>query len=238
MNCTEFELVVVEMARRELMETAAQREAVAHAGTCARCAARLANERKLSAVVAAVVSEDSRRVAPAALEHTLIAEFRKQHAISKRQRAWWARAAIGATAAALIVAAAVGLRRTPEQQTVQTTTKPPEIRVTPPVVPVIAPAVGEISKPRVRTAKVSERKAPKRSAADAAVTQHEVVTEFIPIVYDPEPIERGQIVRIRLPLAALASFGLPVNEEHLEETIRADVVLGEDGLARAVRFVK
>ena len=65
-----------------------------------------------------------------------------------------------------------------------------------------------------------------------------MVTEFIPIVYDPEPIERGQIVRIRLPLAALAGFGLPVNEEHAEETIRADVVLGEDGLARAVRFVK
>jgi len=64
------------------------------------------------------------------------------------------------------------------------------------------------------------------------------MTEFIPIVYDPEPIERGQIVRIRLPLAALASFGLPVNEEHAGDAIRADVVLGEDGLARAVRFVK
>jgi hypothetical protein len=29
-----------------------------------------------------------------------------------------------------------------------------------------------------------------------------------------------------------------VNEEHVDETIRADVLLGEDGLARAVRFVK
>ena len=51
-------------------------------------------------------------------------------------------------------------------------------------------------------------------------------------------IERGQIVRVRLPRSALTVFGLPVNEEHVEETIRADVVLGEDGLARAVRFVK
>jgi hypothetical protein len=237
MKCTEFELVVVEMARRELMEAAAQREALAHAKACARCAGRLANEQRLSGVVAAALVEDSQRVAPAAVEQMLIAEFRKHHAGSSRERIWWARAAIGGVAAALIVAAVLGLRHSPEQA-VQTMTKPPEVRVTPPVVPVGAPAVREISKPRVRTAKVSERKASRRSTAEPAAPQREVMTEFIPIVYDPEPIDRGQIVRIRLPLAALASFGLPVNEEHAEETIRADVVLGEDGLARAVRFVK
>lgn len=64
------------------------------------------------------------------------------------------------------------------------------------------------------------------------------MTEFIPIMYDPEPIERGQIVRIRLPRSALATFGIPMNEDRAEEAIRADVLLGEDGLARAVRFVK
>lgn len=236
MNCTEFEQVVVEMARRELMEAATQREALAHANTCVRCGRRLANEQRLSGVVAAALVEDSQRVAPAAVEQMLIAAFQKQHAGSKRQRIWWARAALGAVAAALIVAAAVSLRRAPDKQTVQM--KPPEVHVTPSVVPVVAPAVRKVSKPRMRTAKVSQRKAPKRLPAEPVAPQREVMTEFIPIVYDPEPIERGQIVRIRLPLAALASFGLPVNEEHAEEAIRADVVLGEDGLARAVRFVK
>lgn len=66
----------------------------------------------------------------------------------------------------------------------------------------------------------------------------EVVTEFIPLVYDPEPVEHGRMVRVRLPRSALAAFGLPINEPRAEETIQADVVLGEDGLARAVRFVK
>ena len=215
------------------METTAQREAIAHAKTCARCARRLANEQKLSAVVAAVVMEDSQQVAPAAVEQILMAELRKQHERSKRQGAWWARTAVVAAAAALIVAAAVSLRRAPDKQTVQM--KLPEVHVTPAV---IAPAVGAVSKPRVRTARASQRKAPKKLTAEPAAPQREVMTEFIPIVFDPEPIERGQIVRIRLPLAALASFGLPVNEEHAEEAIRADVVLGEDGLARAVRFVK
>jgi hypothetical protein len=235
MKCTEFERGVVEMARGGPIETTAQREAIAHAKTCARCARRLANEQKLSAVVAAVVMEDSQRVAPAAVEQMLMAEFRKQHERSKRQGAWWARAALVAAVAALIVVAAVSLRRVPDRQTVQTMTKRPEVHVTPAV---IAPAVRAVSKQRVRTARASQRKASKRLATEPLVPQYELMTEFIPIVFDPEPIERGQIVRIRLPLAALASFGLPVNEEHAEEAIRADVVLGEDGLARAVRFVK
>ena len=51
------------------------------------------------------------------------------------------------------------------------------------------------------------------------------------MMYDPHPIERGRVVRVRLPRAALAAFGLPVNEQQAEQPIRADVVLGEDGLA-------
>ena len=232
MNCTGFEKVVTEMARGGLAE-AAQREASAHAKTCVRCARRLANEQSLSAVVAAVVMADSLRVAPAAAEQMLLTEFRKQHAGWKRQGTWWTRAAFGAVAAALIVAAGVGLRRAPEQPTAQM--KPPKARVAPPVIPVTAPAVREVSKAHLRT---SQRKVARKSTTQPAVVQREVMTEFIPIMYDPEPIERGQIVRIRLPRSALATFGIPMNEDHAEEAIRADVLLGEDGLARAVRFVK
>ena len=71
----------------------------------------------------------------------------------------------------------------------------------------------------------------------AASGNGEIVTDFIPVVYDPEPIERGSVVRVRLPRSALATFGFPVNEQRAEEPIKADVLLGEDGLARAVRFV-
>jgi hypothetical protein len=184
--------------------------------------------------------EDCRRVAPAAVEQSLIAEFRKQHAGSKRQATWWARAAVGAIAAALIVAAGVGLRRAPEQHTVQM--KPPQVHVTPPMSPVTAPALRKVSKAHVRTLRAMQQKTPRVSPAEALVShqvaQDEAMTDFIPIVYDLEPVERGQIVRIRLPSSALTAFGLPVNEEHVDETIRADVLLGEDGLARAVRFVK
>jgi hypothetical protein len=65
-----------------------------------------------------------------------------------------------------------------------------------------------------------------------------VYTEFIPVVYgEPfHPEDGGRIVRVHMPRTTLASFGLPVNQDRLDERIQADVLLGEDNLVRAVRF--
>jgi hypothetical protein len=41
-----------------------------------------------------------------------------------------------------------------------------------------------------------------------------------------------------LPRSALASLGLPMNVERANERVKADVLLGHDGLARAIRFVR
>jgi hypothetical protein len=51
------------------------------------------------------------------------------------------------------------------------------------------------------------------------------------------PLEEGLVVRVELPRSALVSFGLPMNMERADERIKADVLLGNDGLARAIRFV-
>lgn len=68
----------------------------------------------------------------------------------------------------------------------------------------------------------------------------EIATEFIPIVHGDnlDSMESAQIVRVELPRSALISFGLPMNMERADERIKADVVLGNDGLARAIRFVR
>jgi hypothetical protein len=51
-------------------------------------------------------------------------------------------------------------------------------------------------------------------------------------------VEDATVVRVQLPRSAMRMVGLPVNEERAGERIRADVVLGQDGIARAVRFVQ
>ena len=50
--------------------------------------------------------------------------------------------------------------------------------------------------------------------------------------------EQRQFVRVKLPRSALQVFGLPMNMERAREPVQADVMLGEDGRALAVRFVR
>jgi hypothetical protein len=69
----------------------------------------------------------------------------------------------------------------------------------------------------------------------------EAATEFLPLTYRSGPIGDAQIVRLAVPRTALASFGLAPNdsvESVSSGTVLADVLVGEDGLARAVRFVR
>jgi len=69
----------------------------------------------------------------------------------------------------------------------------------------------------------------------------EVTTEFMPLEYSGVPATSMQVVRLAVPRAALASFGL-MPPESLDrastDTVLADVLVGDDGLARAVRFVR
>lgn len=68
----------------------------------------------------------------------------------------------------------------------------------------------------------------------------EIATDFIPLTYlaDVHAPESGHIVRVRVPRSALVSLGLPMNVEWAGELVKADVVIGDDGLARAIRFVQ
>jgi hypothetical protein len=62
---------------------------------------------------------------------------------------------------------------------------------------------------------------------------------FIALPYAPPlaPTDRGQVLRVRMPRQTLRHLGVPVNEERILERIPADVLLGEDGIPRAIRFV-
>jgi hypothetical protein len=67
-----------------------------------------------------------------------------------------------------------------------------------------------------------------------------VATDFMPVSYT-NPIgmqDGGQVVRVELPRSALATFGLPVNLARAGERVKADVLVGTDGQARAIRFVQ
>lgn len=62
---------------------------------------------------------------------------------------------------------------------------------------------------------------------------------FVPIPYvaPPAPYERIEVVRMEIPVAALIAAGLFVRTADLGGRVEADVMVGQDGRARAVRLV-
>ena len=54
----------------------------------------------------------------------------------------------------------------------------------------------------------------------------------------PDTAESRHLIRIRIPRSEMRRFGLPVSFESDTPDVAADVLLGADGVARAVRFVR
>ena len=75
--------------------------------------------------------------------------------------------------------------------------------------------------------------------AAALAAKDEIATGFFPLTYGSTPNlqEGGQLVRVELSRDAVARFGLPVNMDRTSERVKADVLVGADGLAQAIRFV-
>ena len=68
----------------------------------------------------------------------------------------------------------------------------------------------------------------------------EIATDFLPLTFtaDSTAPESGHLVRVTIPRTALLAMGLPMNAERAGELVRADVFIGDDGLARAIRFIQ
>jgi hypothetical protein len=78
-----------------------------------------------------------------------------------------------------------------------------------------------------------------RSRATENPRANEITTDYIPLSYVPKgtAIESGHVVRMMVARSTLISMGLPMNVDRNKEMVKADVVVGDDGLARAIRFV-
>ena len=114
-------------------------------------------------------------------------------------------------------------------------TAPPQIQKEEPRQVLETPKVEVVAqKPRRRTVRRPENN------AIANHVNREIATDFMPLGYlNPATLQDGgQIIRVELPRSSLVNFGLPVNMNRYHEKVKADVLLGADGLAHAIRFVQ
>ena len=253
MNCQRFEQVVSDLARSQMMEAEVRAEALVHGEECEHCAARLRDEEKLTRGLQFLAGDMESLAAPDGVELKLREAFRQRHVVvpaavnSSRSRYW-----LVAVAAALLVAMGVlGMwwRSDVPEKNVADNTQQKQIET--PAAPSgpVGPVQPEPQKPEERADnREPKRQAPKsvrrhaRRAPETQMTNHasnEIATDFM-LLGDANTLvlqDGGQIIRVRLPRSTLVRFGFPVNMDR-NENVKADVLVGVDGLARAIRFVQ
>jgi hypothetical protein len=181
------------------------------------------SEQDILAALRALAESDREKEAPGEVEARLRAAFRRKHAARL-----WKRPAVWAMAAA---AAGVLMIANYSWQRMALPPKPPPVTQAPSVAP--APAV-----PVAEVARVEPKPARRQVAKRGAPPPREIVTEFFPLVDVAPAFERGELVRVNLPASAMRTVGLPVREDRLSDRVQADVLVGQEGMPRAIRFVK
>ncbi|MEO8573697.1 MAG: hypothetical protein ABI481_06990 [Pyrinomonadaceae bacterium] len=91
-------------------------------------------------------------------------------------------------------------------------------------------------RPEVTDVKITR---PKQSAAQQI--RYEGDGDFYALSYagDPNETERGgRIVRVDIPRSTLFAMGVDVPLENESDTVKADLLIGSDGVTRAIRVVK
>ncbi|MBK7393413.1 MAG: hypothetical protein IPI64_08950 [Chloracidobacterium sp.] len=87
--------------------------------------------------------------------------------------------------------------------------------------------------------KASPKQLKKQFVPTQAVTKEktEIKTEFIALSYARNP-DSGQIVRVKVPSSMMVTLGLVASVEKPSNLVDAEVVVGDDGLTRAIRFIR
>lgn len=230
MDCKCFDSVLEELERDTSMPAGVRDRALQHAEDCAYCRARLAAARLLSLELRALAKDDENLQAPARVEASLLGVFRERR--RRRSRVW--RSLSWAGAAAAVTIAAWLLVEHPWRSSGSSVG--PKIQAVAPAATFHSASPAPTVKGRNETAEArarGERSLPgrHRGVADSA-------GEFIALSSSSYPLGDGMVVRVDLPRSAPALVGLPIPGGDVSGTVTADVVLGQDGMARAIRFVQ
>jgi hypothetical protein len=255
MNCGEFRRLIPDLARGGEVQQALRGSAWHHQSGCPVCARLLEAEKELSAGFSRLSEAMSRESAGRDVELCLLAAVPAPAAVLPMRRSpvrrWvWA----GLAAAAILVAVSGAVRfdfqrngGSPAQ--VEIAAVQPEVPPAPVERPP-EPASGLKPGTRSRTVASAPARAmaPQRDEANVGAAEQddsdgeEVVigTDFMALsgCVDADCLEDSFLVRVELPRMALSHFGHTVKPHAATDRISADVLVGHDGVARAVRFIQ
>jgi hypothetical protein len=260
MNCLEFDKIVTELADYQPMLSTTRDAGVSHAAWCADCARKLTDVRAVSAGLLLAAGAEV-ETAPSTVKANLMAAFREQTARAEvannvveitdaRKLRWPLKVGLIAAAAAVLLLAVI----LPLWNPIFHQTASPGNAVANADKQVVAPPQKLVeqlipvpeSLPRAPASPVTKRQPAKHKVELVPERMtHETVAakaadEYLPLTYlaKTTAMDTGTIIRVRLSRSALVSLGLPVNLENSSDSVSAEVVMGDDGVARAIRLVQ
>src|SRR5215813_12286713 len=255
MNCEDFSNVILDIARERLLDAGVRVSALDHAGSCDHCRLRLAAEQQLSRQLRALSEAMKLFGAAPGIDARVIAACHSRSnvfnlRIPQRRKGW------AAIAAMVLLLIGVGVRwrhflLKPDNST-PSQTRTEKIQPLPPqsplslssTLPVKAGQKAITHRSKFVASRSQTLRSPKSDRegsplSNAGNVKNEFATGFFS-VGDTSALslaDGGQLVRVELPRSALMRFGLPVNTDRAGERVKADVLVGADGIARAIRFV-
>jgi hypothetical protein len=213
MSCEDFENDVVDLARGEELGDAERAAALGHAEECLRCAARLDDERAVTSGLRAFAARTAGAEAPPRVEAALLRALRDPESVDDGRPA--TTTSPSRAVELLLLAAAAAILA---------------------AIVVVPPRVGSFPEPGAPTA-VSPRTVAAGEAAEVAAAGENA--DFVALSYgdDLRELDSMQVVSVELPRTALAALGWPGADSGQTESVKAEVIVGHDGVARAIRFV-
>ena len=255
MKCEACLEMITDLARGQLVDSRERHDTIEHISSCPSCALTLEQERALQAALRTVRDQDLLIQSSPRIAANLQSAFRArtinaESLAPKRVRLGVASLAAAATLTLAFAGVAYWLQSKTTNESVPQHTHGaivvPHREVTP------AATGNSVSIPRtLRKDRVKAKNRVASSFGVATVTHElgefrpvragsELSTEFMPLreTRGLPPSESGQVIRIEMPRSALAYFGLPMAFEQPGQKVKADVLVADDGLARAIRFVR
>jgi hypothetical protein len=100
--------------------------------------------------------------------------------------------------------------------------------------------VREAPKPAVAAPAASTMLAAASVPGGPVATEEEADASFYPLPQAEAlpALENAMVVRVQLPASSLRLMGFPMDEELADAAVQADLLLGQDGLARGVRLAQ
>jgi hypothetical protein len=254
MSCHEHAEALLDWARGAVVPPVGS-EVASHLERCEACAERFRRQRHLTGELRRLADATAAAAPDDGMEARLAAEFERRHQSpsavlpsvdrgARTARGFGWRPWMAAAAAVVVLAAGAGVAwrmsrgGAPEPGGAVVRLAPvagvatalPEARAAAGALTASAPrvAAGVISKPAHTS---------RRAAARAAA--REMPAEFVawPGAVTLPPFESGQLIRTELPASVVPLLGFPNRLAAARATVVADVIVGQDGLPRAVRLV-